>query len=198
MLLKRQRSSSASVVPDLATKRRCVIKEYLKHAPPSAFENNNKYSQLDRSLYVTHRPPRADVIPLDLIHSVFGEFLDDAQNGCVDESDHQLVNSLRRTMAGYWNKELEQCQKFRSILATHYKEISLSTAQVGTTTCTTNGHIDVDGFLITVLEGNRVGGEADIQGSMYSREALKSKLKEPGIINNPFPFPCIIITLAGT
>ena len=198
VLLNRKRPASVSVVSDLATKRRCAIKALLGCEPPPAFDNNNTYSQLNSSLYVTHRPPRADVIPLELVHSVFGEFLDDAQNGCVDESDYQLVYSLRTTMAGYWNKELAQCQRFRSILAEHYKEISLSTAQVGATTVTTKGHIEVDGFLITILEGSRVGGVAEVKGSMYSREALRSKLKEPGVIENPFPFPCIIITLVGT
>ena len=170
-------------MPDLAIKRRCVLKDPIGRKPPSAFGNS--------SLFVTHRPPRADVVPLDLVHSVFGEFLDDAQNGSPEEPDYQLVESLRSTMAGYWNKELEQCQLFRSILAEHYEEISLSAG-------TTNGHIDVNGFLITALEGKRVGGEAEVHGSMHFLEALRAKLDKSGLTENPFPFPCIIITLVGT
>ena len=41
------------------------------------------------------------MVPSDLLHSVFGEFLDDAHNVDVDDSDHQLVDSLQRTMASY-------------------------------------------------------------------------------------------------
>ena len=125
-------------------------------------------TKLDSRLFVTHRPPHADVVPLDLVHSVFGEFLDDTHNVDVDDSDHQLVDSLQRTMASYWSNELEQFHTFRSILTDHYKEILLSATQVGATKRTTDGHIEVDGFLITVLEGKRVGGEAELQGSMYS------------------------------
>ena len=158
----------------------------------------NSTPQLDSSRFVTHRPPRADVIPLDLVHSVFGEFPDDAQKVEVDDSDHQLVDRLRKTMASYWSDELEQCQTFRDILSDHYEEITLSAAHVGATKRTTDGHIEVKGFLITVLEGNRVGGDAELQGSMYSLEALRPKLRDLAYANNPFPFPCIIIQLVGT
>ena len=42
-----------------------------------------------------------------------------------------------------------------------------------------------------------MGGEAELQGSMYSLEALRPKLEVPGLFDNPFPFPCIITTLVG-
>ena len=71
--------------------------------------------------------------------------------------------------------------KIRSILTEYYKEITLSAAQAGATTHTTDGHIEVDVFFITGLEGKRVGGEAEVQGSMCSLEALRSKLDEPGL-----------------
>ena len=84
-----KRSASTSLVPDLAAKRRCIAKDPIAAQPPSVFGNTTQ--QLDSSLFVTHRPPRADVIPLELVHSVFGEFVDDAQKVEVDSTCPQFM-----------------------------------------------------------------------------------------------------------
>ncbi len=40
-------------------------------------------------------------------------------------------------------------------------------------------------------------GEPQVQGSMYAITALRETLEKLSLLNHPFPFPCIIITLTG-
>jgi len=195
---KRKRSVDALAVPSLATKRRRVLEDPIARQPPSMFGTNNTIYQLDRNLFVTHRPPRLDAIPLDLLHPVFGEFVQNYQNNLPNTADVQLVESLQGTFPKYWDKELDQCEEFRSILAEHYKEIELSPGSVGGTTRTTDGHVSIKGLLIVVFEGKRVGGDAEVQGSMFPLTAFRARLEKLGLLGSRFPFPSIIITLIGT
>jgi len=173
------------------------LEDPIGRQPPSAFGNNNLHHQLDQSLFITHRPPRADAVPLDLLHPVFGEFVHPAKNNLPDGSDYRLVGSLQEAISKHWDKEFDWCEEFRSILAKHYNEIVLLPGSVGATTRTTDGHININGLLIVVLEGEKVGGDAEIQGSMYPLTAFRARLEKLGLLGSPFLFPCIIITLVG-
>ena len=141
-------------------------------------------------------PPRFDVIPLALLHPAFAEF--DKAEIMPDDLDVQLVRGLQTGMTRNWNTELNQCEEFRRILANYYTEIVLSPAQVGGIARFSDGHVDQNGLLLTVLQGKLDNGGAQVQGSMYSLTALREKLEAFNLLNRPFPFPCIIIILTGT
>jgi len=160
------------------------------------FGSGSRHYELDPNLFATNMPTRFELIPLGLIHPAFALF-DDAEI-MPDDQDVRLVKELQTRMPQNWNTELRQCEEFRRIIAEYYKDIVLSPAHVGGTSRISDGHIDQNGLLLTVLEGKLEHGEAQVQGSMYPLTALREKLERLNLLNHPFPFPCIIIILTGT
>ena len=185
---------------DLAAKRRRVFEDPIGRLPPSAFGDEDRHLDLDLDpgLFVTNIPPRSDAIPFSILHPVFAEFEDNAQIIEPDDADCFLVRELQTAMTREWDTELEKCEEFRGILARHYTEIVLWPAQVGGTGHVSGGHFGHNGLLVTVLEGRLNNGRAQFQGSMYILTALREKVEKLDLLNRPFHFPCIIITLDGT
>jgi len=155
--------------------------------------NGSRHYDLNPNLFATDMSPRFDPIPFALLHPAFAEF-DNAEIMPEDE-DVQLVKGLQTGMNRNFNTERNQCEEFWGILTKYYKEIAWSPTG---TARSSDGRVDQNGLLLTVLQGELEKGRAQVQGSMYSLEALREKLEKLNLLNRPFPFPCMIIILTGT
>ena len=179
------------------TKRKHILEDSNAATAPSGY--SKKAHTFDESLFIFHRPPRIDTIPLTLIDPIFAEFTDNVQSCTPTAEDFALVEDLTREMPRHWESERDQCCKFRQILKEHYSEVMLEPAEIGPTRYISDGHYQINGPLLVVCEGNTWDGNGDpaVQAAGYVLAGLRQKLLPTDWVEIQDPFPCVIIYIVG-
>ena len=179
------------------TKRKHILEDSNAATAPSGY--SKKAHTFDESLFIFHRPPRIDTIPLTLIDPIFAEFTDNVQSCTPTAEDFALVEDLTREMPRRWESERDQCCKFRQILRKHYLGVRLEAAEIGLTRYISNGHYQFNGPLLVVCEGKTWDGNGDpaIQAAGYVLAGLCQTLLATDWVKIQDPFPCVIIYIVG-
>jgi len=89
--------------------------KFCKDAPSSA-QFQKLQSQAD---FVINRPPSPAVVPLALMHEVFGKFMQDLQRHEPTYEDNRFLSELRRKMVEVYKDENERNEEFNKVCNEH-------------------------------------------------------------------------------
>jgi len=150
--------------------------------------------------YLCNRPRRAaDSLPVTLLEPIFAEFVDDSQNHQPTVCDNDFVWHLSEKMSSFYPDELTRMNVFRQLL--HDYGIILDASMVGSTKCTTDGHLlSRNGkFVQVILEvKNEIGSdgvEPFAEAMLYYRKFMEESKTE--IVGLRSVIPCIHIIVFG-
>ncbi|KAH7904758.1 hypothetical protein BJ138DRAFT_1018649 [Hygrophoropsis aurantiaca] len=172
-----------SVAPNIpSVNRRSIYLSQGDADPPSTGGKPSVFSKKQtKKVYLCNRPSdAADALPVTLIEPIFGQFVDDYQKIAPTDTDNSFVLELSREMSSFHGDENRRMHKFRRMLSSY--GITLHAASVGSTKCTSDGHLMVGKFVAAIVEGkNEIGSgiaEPFLEAIMYYRKFIE-------ILHNP-------------
>jgi hypothetical protein len=160
--------------------------------PPSSMARNFRQSEND-PVILHHRPSSACGIPTELLHSVFGKFLDDCKASPTAD-DVRFTLTLSGAMSEYFIVKEDRARCFRELLA-GYLGISIKGVEIGGTITDGSWIIGPENYLGMNIEvKNEPGHNGDpyIQNIAYYKEYL---LEASQIATKRLP--CFLISLTG-
>ncbi|CAG8755582.1 12199_t:CDS:2, partial [Acaulospora colombiana] len=192
-----KRKASAEANDDIPTKRACVLEDSLARSAPSDFSKQEKYKRLDPNKFAFNRPPVPQSIPLAILHSIFGQFVEETESYEPTMEDYALVRGLRMAMStvnGY-STEPQYCEEFRTVLHQHYPDVQLRASAIGSTKFISDGHLQVGKYMSSVCEAKLWDGKGDpeIQACGYMIASLRHMVNRSE--DYPDKFPCMIISI---
>ncbi|CAG8581202.1 425_t:CDS:1, partial [Paraglomus occultum] len=88
------------------TEDKRYMKDLARLGCPSDLARTYKQSSHE-PMFLNHRPLSSSGIPTELLHPIFGEFLDLCQNAEPTVEDYHFVNVLSEVMSEHCEKEIE-------------------------------------------------------------------------------------------
>ena len=150
--------------------------------------------------YLCNRPRRAaDSLPVTLLEPIFAEFVDGCQNHQPTVCDNDFVWHLSEKMSSFYPDELTRMNVFRQLL--HDYGIILDASMVGSTKCTTDGHLlSRNGKFVQVIlevknEIGSDGAEPFAEAMLHYRKFMEESKTE--IVGLRSVIPCIHIIVFG-
>ena len=159
----------------------------------------NEFSKLQAdSVTAIHcnRPPHAmDVIPITLLHPVFGRFLDDIETCKLMAEDNALALNLSRVMADIYSAEEKWGSAIRGAL--HEVGITLVGTAIEATKYSTNGDLQYNWhhYVIAELknEVGSLGAEPNAQAAAYYLKSMQKLTPQCP----KSPLPCFLLYVFG-
>lgn len=71
-------------------------------------------------LFLNHRPASSKGLPTELLHPIFGNFLDDCRNAVPTSEDYVFTKLVSEEMSAYYPSETARAQKFRELFKKHF------------------------------------------------------------------------------
>ena len=190
---KRKREDSSSVGdPDKKRRRNIEALGTIKIPPSSLSQKAMLTSYGDR---IAINQPKADpeILPIALMHEVFGVFLDNYEKHQLTEKDNKLLNELQEAMLQQYEDEIKRANVFRNVFLS--LGITLEAAYIGGTKFATDGHVQLEGnpLLITEAKNDWTGlsAAAHLQAFAYYLEFIKEKGNQAG------KTPCFLLYYVG-
>jgi hypothetical protein len=168
------------------------------HKSPSAGGQTADFSSRqhrDAQAIACNRPSSAsDVIPVTLLHPVFGEFIDDCDNYEPNKKDHDVVLKLQTAMSHIYADEKSRAKAIRDVFESY--GIYLRPTKIGS--FETDGDMTSGRFVTLLAEfKNDVGwsgAEPYLQAALYYLEftrKLAPKYSQSSL-------PCLIMLVFGS
>ena len=184
---------------ELGELRRKRIEKLPNKAPSSLGEppEFKKYQRAsDGPAFYFNRPPSAaGIIPVTLLHPIFGQFVDDCDTHMPKREDNALVFALSKAMSEFYDDEDSRASHFREILAEH--GIEMVATRIEGTKYQTDGDMQTKRhrYLIAEVKGEigSKGAEPLFQVGWYYQESTKKPAQDKG----GSPLPCLLIYLFG-
>ena len=73
-----------------------------------------------------------ELIPVTLLHPVFGQFVDDCQTGRMTEDDNQFVGKLANVMSDLYPNETQRVKELDTIFKSVYLDLNINEKIPGT------------------------------------------------------------------
>jgi len=135
------------------------------------------------------------MIPIALLHPVFGQFINNCQNHTPTMDNNKLVLSLSRAMSKFYINEYARAAKFQEILMEH--SIMLVASEIEGSQCKTDGDLRWKGLCYIILEAkNELGGggaEPLFEAMLYYLKSMRKQSEEDAHAR----LPSLIIYLSG-
>ncbi|KIL58321.1 hypothetical protein M378DRAFT_86656, partial [Amanita muscaria Koide BX008] len=187
---------------DIVTLRTKFLLEYRPRAPSSAgdlTEFLKRQENPDQMIYC-NRPLHASVlIPVTLLHPIFGQFIDDCDNYKPTAKDNAFVLELSTAMTQFYQDETDQANRIRQVFRDKYDIDFLQTVIEGTTHSTDGDEGDTNrrNLPFALIEfKNDVGSkesEPFVQSVLRYLESTRKQAPEmPCSV-----LPCMIINVFG-
>lgn len=169
--------------------------------PPSAQGAPSTFLKLQKTedqKIVWSRPSSADAtIPVTLMNNIFRRFIDDCENYIPNRQDNELVLELMGEMSAFYSHEGARAARLRNILTVYGLPFVTSTITSKGHNYTTDGSVEVNGNLLTIVEvkeeiGSK-GAEPYAQSILYYTHSTMEKA--PNFPN--FNFPALLIAVFG-
>jgi hypothetical protein len=184
---------------DIGELRRRRI-ERLPNKAPSTLGEPPEFKKYQRAsdgpaFYFNRPPSAAGIIPVTLLHPIFGQFVDDCDTHMPTREDNTLVFALSKAMSEFYDNEDSRATEFRDILAAH--GIEMRATRIEGTKYQTDGDIQMEFNRYTIAEvkgeiGSK-GAEPLIQVGWYYQESTKKAAQDKG----GSCLPCLLIYLFG-
>ncbi|CAG8606856.1 1131_t:CDS:2, partial [Paraglomus occultum] len=172
--------------------------QYLKKLErlPGPSELGKTYTQSDENpTFLNHRPPSAEGIPTELLHPVFGQFLDDCASAQPTMDDVQFAVSFSTSMLRYYNSEGDRADRLRNLFADHYViGLKGSTIRNAITDATWFPDSKSNFMAMNIEVKNEPGrnGDSFIQNIGYYQQYILSHERREMI-----RLPCFLISVVG-
>jgi len=148
-------------------------------------------------IFLNHRPLSSSGIPTELLHPIFGEFLDLCQNAEPTVEDFCFVNVLSESMSKYYDKETERAQKFRDCFKDYFHInfpcIEFDDGSRTDGTWFPNPNDNFIGMNAEVKKEPGTGGNPHIQNIAYYKQYLLQNQDRA----EKFRLPCFLIQVNG-
>ncbi|KAI6022656.1 hypothetical protein EDC04DRAFT_2936657, partial [Pisolithus marmoratus] len=153
----------------------------------------------DRKIEWMQPPDGISTIPVTLLHTVFGEFVDECHTHEPTSEDNTFVLELSSQMSKFFENESQRQKTFMEILCNH--SIGIVASSIADSDYQTDRDVHVNGRRYMILEvksevGSK-GAEPYCQAILYYFEGSKDKVTKASKKHTQFNFPCLIITLFG-
>jgi hypothetical protein len=133
-------------------------------------------------------------LPLSLLHPIFGEFVDDAENYVPTSDDGQFLLAFVQAMANIY--KLEDGRKETLLAVFNHYNIPIKPTMIGR--FTTDGDLSIGSFKFLIAElKNEIGSKAAepfFQAILYFLEATRKCATQ----NLNSILPCIIVLIFGS
>ncbi|KAI5986002.1 hypothetical protein EDC04DRAFT_2589995 [Pisolithus marmoratus] len=195
---------SVAAVPSVVHGRLTYIRAWdnapKKSPSEQGIASNFKILQsTDRKIEWTRPPDGIPTIPVTLLHTVFGEFVDECRTHEPTSEDNTFVLELSSQMSKFFENESQRQKTFMEILRNH--NIGIVASSIADSDYQTDGDVHVNGCRYMILEvksevGSK-GAEPYCQAILYYFEGSKDEVTKASKKQTQFNFPCLIITLFG-
>lgn len=139
---------------------------------------------------------REQDLPVILLDRVFATFIEESQTAVLTDEDYTTASNLRRTMCEFYKDKEVRAAVLRKELEKY--DIKLAAAKIGSSRCSTDGHIEINSRPVLILEvKNEIGtgnAEPSIQALCYYNLFFTQYTTWTEVLSH---HPCFIIFVAG-
>ncbi|KAF8076836.1 hypothetical protein FPV67DRAFT_1618798 [Lyophyllum atratum] len=183
---------------ELGSLRTGLLRAY-KPKPPSSQGKPSEFREHQTQSVVRlncNRPPDASApIPVTLLHSAFGQFMDDGEAYTPTAEDNAVVLKLSTVMSEIYETEGERAQKIRTALSDY--GIHLTRSKMEDSAYETDGDLTADGHRPVIAEVQAEigssGADPYFESAFHYLES--TRVSAPKLLNSVLP--CMIILIFG-